>query len=256
MTFSLSVIIPAYNEAARLGRTLEATFQYLNQHYPSAEIIVVDDGSTDATIHIAEQSFAASANKVAARVIPVKPNKGKGFAVRTGLRAARAPIALFSDADLSTPIEETAKLVRPIQDDEYDVVFGSRALDRTLIGTHQPWHREQGGRAFNFAMRWATQMPFKDTQCGFKAFRMNACRPLTEAAQIDRFGFDVELLYLAYKAGLRMKETPVRWNDAEGSKVSTARALHAFNEIRQIHRFAKRGVYDAAIKETKTKLKQ
>ena len=153
-------------------------------------------------------------------MISYKSNLGKGRAVRLGLLAARGDVALFSDADLSTPITETPKLVDPIMRGECDLTFGSRALDRNLIGVHQPWRREQGGRIFNLAVRLATGLPFWDTQCGFKAFRMAACRPLVEAATVDRFGFDVELIYLAYRAGLRLREIPVRWDHNEGSKVS------------------------------------
>src|SRR4029078_9782935 len=142
-------------------------------------------------------------------VISYKSNLGKGRAVRLGLLAARGTVALFSDADLSTPITETPKLFEPIFKSECGVTFGSRALDRSLIGVHQPWRREQGGRIFNLAVRLATGMPFWDTQCGFKAFKMSVSRPLVEAATIDRFGFDVELLYLAYRAGLRLREVPV-----------------------------------------------
>ena len=125
------------------------------------------------------------------------PNRGKGAAVRAGLLAATHPIGLFSDADLSTPIDEAPKLVEPIAAGEVDIAFGSRALDRRLIGNHQPWRREQGGRVFNLVVRVATGLPFWDTQCGFKAFRLDVCRPILEKAQTDGFGFDVELLYLA-----------------------------------------------------------
>src|SRR4029434_1113209 len=127
-------------------------------------------------------------------VISYKSNLGKGRAVRLGLLAARGDVALFSDADLSPPITETLKLTDPLLKNECDVTFGSRALDRTLIGVHQSWRREQGGRVFNLFVRLATGLPFWDTQCGFKAFRMSVCRPLVEGATIDRFGFDVELL--------------------------------------------------------------
>ncbi|HJU53839.1 MAG TPA: glycosyltransferase, partial [Pyrinomonadaceae bacterium] len=173
---------------------------------------------------------------------------GKGHAVRAGLLAARAPVALFSDADLSTPITETPKLVNPILRGEYDLTFGSRALDRTLIGVHQPWRREQGGRVFNLIVRLSTVLPFWDTQCGFKAFRMDVCRPLVEAATVDRFGFDVELIYLAYLAELSLREIPVRWDHNEGSKVNVLRdSGRMFNEVRVIRRQAKSGIYDAAI---------
>jgi glycosyltransferase involved in cell wall biosynthesis len=178
-------------------------------------------------------------------------NRGKGHAVRAGLLAARAPIALFSDADLSTPLTETPKLVAPIRAGEYDIVFGSRALDRSLIGVHQPWRREQSGRVFNLVMRLATGLPFWDTQCGFKAFRLDVCRPVIENSKIDRFGFDVELLYVAHLAGLRLHERAVRWNDVAGSKVSFMNGLDGFFELRELRREARRGSYDKAIEDAR-----
>ena len=139
--------------------------------------------------------------------------------MRRGLLAASRPIGLFFDADLSTPLEEIPKLIEPIQSGEVDVAFGSRALDRRLIGHRQPWRREQGGRLFNLIVRLATGLPFWDTQCGFKAFRLEPCRPILTKAHLDGFAFDVELLYLAHHAGLRLREIAVRWDHQEGSKV-------------------------------------
>ena len=253
MSLLLSVVIPAFNEAPRLGRTLEEVFSYLNQQTYESELIVVDDGSTDETVTVAEKCLAGPGRgRVKASVIRVEPNRGKGYAVRTGLLAARGQVALFSDADLSTPITETPKLVGPIRSGQYDVVFGSRALDRSLIGIHQPWRREQGGRVFNLVVRLLTGLPYWDTQCGFKAFRMDVCRPVIEGATVDRFGFDVELLFLAHRAGLRLREWPVRWDHNEGSKVSVARdSYRMFNEVRLIRRQARRGVYDEAIRATR-----
>ena len=151
------------------------------------------------------------------------PNHGKGWAVRQGLQAATRPVGLFSDADLSTPISEAPKLLEPIFAGELDVAFGSRALDRKLIGVRQAWHREQGGRVFNLVVRLATGLPFWDTQCGFKAFQLERFRPILAQAQSDGFGFDVELLYLAHRAGLRLREIPVRWDHNDGSKVQFLR---------------------------------
>ena len=248
MSASLSVVIPAYNEAGRLGNTLRAVVDYLRQNWPDAELIVVDDGSADVTADIARGIFA-EAGDLRTSVISYKSNLGKGRAVRLGLLAARGDVALFSDADLSTPITETPKLVEPITSGQYDVAFGSRALDRTLIGVHQPWRREQGGRIFNLVVRLATGLPFWDTQCGFKAFRLSVCRPLVEAATVDRFGFDVELLYLAFRAGLKLKEVPVRWDHNEGSKISLfSDSFKMVNEVGLIRQQARRGVYDSAIR--------
>src|SRR5690348_13400954 len=269
MSASLSVVIPAYNEAARLGNTLTAVVNYLRRSWPDAELIVVDDGSTDNTASLAREVLndtagihitggglhdtgggaGNSGRSLRTSVITYKSNLGKGRAVRLGLLAARGDVALFTDADLSTPITEAPKLVDPISNGQFDVTFGSRALDRKLIGVHQPWRREQGGRVFNLVVRLATGLPFWDTQCGFKAFRMSVCRPLVEAATVDRFGFDVELLYLAFRAGLRLKEVPVRWDHNEGSTVSLASdSFRMVSEVGLIRQQTRRGVYDAAIR--------
>lgn len=249
MNTMISVIVPAYNEAARLGESLKTILAYLNEQEYISELIVVDDGSTDATAKVAEEIFAETKGKSVARVIRYEENRGKGYAVKTGLLAAQGDIALFSDADLSTPISELPKLVEPIFNGELDVAFGSRALDRSLIGIHQPWRREQGGRIFNLIVRLSTSLPFWDTQCGFKAFRMSVCRPIIESAKIDRFGFDVELLYVTHLAGLRLKEIPVRWDHNEGSKVNVFRdSRRMFGEVQVIRRQAKKGVYANGIK--------
>lgn len=251
MTPALSLIIPAYNEAARIGKSLQTVFEYLNAQTYDAEVIVVDDGSTDGTPEIAERSFVAR-GRTEAIVMRVNPNRGKGHVVRAGLLKARAPVALFSDADLSTPITETPKVIEPISSGDYDLVFGSRALDRSLIGVHQSWRREQGGRVINALVKFATGMPFSDTQCGFKAFRMSVCRPVIEVGRIDRFGFDIELLYVAHLAKLRLLECPVRWDHYEGSKLSPARdGLRMLNEVREIRANARRGLYEKAINDVR-----
>jgi glycosyltransferase involved in cell wall biosynthesis len=247
MSSSLSIVIPAYNEGDRLAKSLLTILDYLSQHAPEAELIVVDDGSRDKTAATARQVLADSA-RIRTSVISYQSNLGKGRAVRLGLLASRGDIALFSDADLSTPITELPKLVDPIANNECDVTFGSRALDRSLIGVHQRWRREQAGRIFNLVVRLATGLPFWDTQCGFKAFRMSVCRPLIEGATIDRFGFDVELLYLAYRAGLRLREVPVRWDHYEGSKVNVmSDSFKMLSEVGIIRQQARRGFYDKAI---------
>jgi dolichyl-phosphate beta-glucosyltransferase len=214
---AFSAVIPCFNEAARLEHTIRATLDYLHSVSPQSELIVVNDGSTDATSTIARQTLASA--KIETRLIENFPNWGKGAAVRTGLLAAQKPIGLFFDADLSTPLEETPKLIEPIANGDVDLAFGSRALDRSLIGIRQPWRREQAGRVFNLLVRVATGLAVWDTQCGFKAFRLEVCRPILQSARIKGFAFDVELLYLARHAGLRLREIPVRWNHAEGSKV-------------------------------------
>jgi glycosyltransferase involved in cell wall biosynthesis len=256
MSPKLSIVVPAYNEAERLGASLRAIVAYLKAQREQSEVIVVDDGSTDGTATVAEENLADSGNVVTS-VIRYEENRGKGYAARRGLLAARANIALFSDADLSTPITETPKLVDPILRGECDLAFGSRALDRRLIGVHQSWRREQGGRIFNLIVRVSTGLPFWDTQCGFKAFRMNVCRPLIEAAQIDRFGFDVELIYLAHLARLRLREVPVRWDHSTGGALDASGnysrdSLRMINEVRRIRRLADAGEYSEAISAART----
>jgi dolichyl-phosphate beta-glucosyltransferase len=239
----VSIVIPAYEEQDRLGGSLEKIVNYLRSINSRCEIIVVDDGSKDETAASAEV-FLSSLEDIETTVIRYEQNRGKGFAVKTGLLAASADIALFSDADLSTPIEEMPKLIDPIRSGEFDLTFGSRALDRSLIGTHQPWRREQGGKVFNLVVRTLTGLPFWDTQCGFKAFNLTKFRPLLDLMQIERFGFDVEFLYVASLHGLKLAEIPVRWDNDERSKVSVFRdSLRMFNEVREIRRNAKKGLY-------------
>lgn len=231
-----SLVIPAYNEAGRIGQTLRQALAYLQSNSPESELIVVNDGSTDSTAQVVRDIFA-TASGVETRLLEHSPNRGKGASVREGLLAATRPIGLFSDADLSTPIEEAPKLVSPIAAGELDVAFGSRALDRGLIGNRQSWRREQGGRVFNLIVRVATGLPFWDTQCGFKAFRLDVFRPILERAKTDGFGFDVELLYLAHRAHLRIREIPVRWNHYEGSKIRFVQdSLRMVREVAALRR--------------------
>lgn len=246
---TLSIIIPAYEEQARLGGSVRKILAYIESEKLSAELIIVDDGSKDQTAEIAEKT-CAEFPEIPSQVIRYAENRGKGYAVKTGLEAAKGDIALFSDADLSTPITELPKLISPIQKGEYDVTFGSRALDRSLIGVHQPWRREQGGKVFNFVVRMLTGLPFWDTQCGFKAFNMRAFRPLLDVMQIERFGFDVEFLYVAHLHNLKLQEIPVRWDHDERTKVNVFRdSQRMFNEVRLIRRNAKKGVYDLKEKQ-------
>jgi dolichyl-phosphate beta-glucosyltransferase len=247
MSPEISIVIPAFDEAARLQEPLDRVFRYLKQESVRAEVIVVDDGSGDGTSEAAESVFA-NHREIDARVVSYEPNRGKGYAVRLGLENSRADIALFSDADLSTPIEEMPKLVKPIQLGEFDVTFGSRALDRSLIGTHQPWRREQGGKVMNLIIKTMSGLPFADTQCGFKAFNMVKFRPLLDVMTIDRFGFDVEFLFVAKYHGLKLEEIPVRWNNVEGSKVSVFRdTKRMISELMQIRKNARRNTYEIGV---------
>lgn len=222
-----SIIIPAYNEERRLPETLERIAAYVRTSRRETEILVVDDGSTDHTAAIAE-SFRTKFP--AFRVIANGANHGKGYSVRRGMLEARGRIVLFTDADLSAPIEEADKLFTALESS--DVALGSRALDRGLISVHQSRFREFAGIIFNTIVRLCLRLPFVDTQCGFKAFRREPCRIIFEQQRIERFGFDPELLYLARRHGLRAVEIPVRWGHSPATKVSMFRdSLQMFLDV-------------------------
>jgi glycosyltransferase involved in cell wall biosynthesis len=214
----LSIIIPAYNEESRLPATLERIAAYLQTSGRAAEVLVVDDGSKDRTAAVAE-SFRSKLPSL--RVVSNGVNRGKGYSVRHGMQEARGSVTLFTDADLSAPIEEAGKLIEALTN--CDVAIGSRAMDRSLISVHESPFREFAGIIFNKIVRIILWLPFVDTQCGFKAFRRETCRIMFEQQTIERFGFDPELLYLARHHGLRAVEIPVRWGHSPATKVSMLR---------------------------------
>ncbi len=226
MTRSISIVIPAYNEEKRLPVTLQRITNYLKRGgWKFSEVLVVDDGSRDATLRLAEK-FAKRAPFV--RVLRNPGNRGKGYSVRHGMLEAKGEWALFSDADLSSPIEELETLWKAAQEARAQVAIGSRALDRSLIGVHQPLFRESAGKLFNLAVRVITGLPFWDTQCGFKLFETRAAREIFRRQSLERFGFDVEVLFIARKLGYSSIEVPVRWSDVAGTKVGTLSGLSAF----------------------------
>lgn len=212
----LSVVIPAYNEALRIGSTLEKIRLYAETRAFPCEIIVVDDGSRDGTPQLLADFGARCA---AARVLRNEPNRGKGYTVRRGVLEARGEFVLFTDADLSSPIEEANKLLAALESTGADAAVGSRALDRRLIGVHQPWRRELAGRAFNRIVRIFTGLKIQDTQCGMKLFRRATTRRAFEMQRVTGFGFDPELLFLIERLGGSVVEVPVRWNDNPATKV-------------------------------------
>ena len=224
----LSIIIPAYNEEARLGDSLGRIADWIDSSNLTTEVLVVDDGSTDRTAAVAESLRPRFVNL---RVIANDTNRGKGFSVRHGMLQARGRYALFTDADLSAPIDEAGKLLAAVQGD-YDVAIGSRALNRSLISARQSRFREFAGIIFNTVVRLCLRLPFVDTQCGFKAFKREPCKIIFEQQRIERFGFDPELLYLARHHGLRSIEIPVRWAHSPGTKVSMLRdSLQMFQDV-------------------------
>jgi dolichyl-phosphate beta-glucosyltransferase len=214
----LSIVIPSYNEELRLSATLKQIAAYIGGSNRSVEVIVVDDGSRDRTVAVAE-SFRSEIPTL--RVVSNGQNRGKGYSVRHGMQEAHGRIVLFTDADLSAPIEEVEKLLPAMQTN--DVAIGSRAVDRSLITVHESPFREFAGIIFNKIVRLILRLPFVDTQCGFKAFRHEECRLIFEQQTIERFGFDPELLYLARHHGLRSVEIPVRWGHSPATKVNMFR---------------------------------
>ncbi|HXI38715.1 MAG TPA: dolichyl-phosphate beta-glucosyltransferase [Candidatus Limnocylindrales bacterium] len=241
MNRSLSIVIPAYDEEKRLPGTLERIKSYLQSgKWKFSEVLVVDDGSRDGTVRVAED-FRARVPSV--RVLRNPGNQGKGYSVRHGMMKAKGEWTLFTDADLSTPIEELEKLWTAAQEARAQIAIGSRALNRSLIGVHQPFFRESAGKVFNLAARVVTGLPFWDTQCGFKLFETNAAREIFRRQRLEHFGFDVEVLFIARKLGYSTIEVPVRWNDMAGTKVGAVSGLAAFLDPLRVRLHQLRGKY-------------
>jgi len=235
-------VIPAFHEENRLPATLEKVFACLrSRDFGEVEVLVVDDGSRDGTAGVVE-GMAATEPRL--RLLRNPGNRGKGYSVRHGMLEAKGEWVLFSDADLSAPMEEVDKLLEAAKAEEAQVVIGSRALDRSLIGVHQSVFREYAGRFFNLMMRILVGLPFWDTQCGFKLFRADAAREVFSRLQLERFGFDVEALFIARLLGYRTVEVPVRWNHAEGTKVSMFRdSADMFLDLLRVRLYQMRGCY-------------
>jgi dolichyl-phosphate beta-glucosyltransferase len=233
----LSVVIPAYNEATRLPATLKRVGEYLRAEGISHEIVVVDDGSTDGTAERARES--AGPELV---VVTNEANRGKGYSVRRGMLLARGERRLMSDADLSTPIEELARLEARL-DEGYDVAIASRAAEGARIEVHQPWFRENVGRLFNVVVRALAVGGLKDTQCGFKLFTAEAAREAFSLARLDGFSFDVEALFIARAHGRRIAEVPVVWRNDAATRVGLGKGARAFLDVLQIRWNAGRGRY-------------
>jgi len=214
------VVIPAHNEAERIGPTVERVLAYLRGRGHSYEVVVVDDVSRDATAEVVAHFQSRDPRlRLLQRIGP----PGKGAAVQAGMLAAGGQRVLFSDADLSTPIEESEKLLAAVEQEGYDIAIGSRGLPDSDLRVRQPWYRETMGRIFNLMVRAVALRRFKDTQCGFKLFRAEVARELFVRQTIEGFAFDVEILYIALKRGLRIKEVPVTWINSPRSTVDPVR---------------------------------
>jgi len=238
---TLSIVIPAYNEARRLPSTLDEVFAWLETSaYRDTEVLVVDDGSTDDTAKLVEVRCALEPRL---RLLRNPGNRGKGYAVRHGMLKAEGDWILFSDADLSAPIEELPKLLNAAEKRGASIAIGSRALDRSLIGVHQSRWRELSGIFFNRLMRLITGLPFSDTQCGFKLFRRDAAHRVFPLQRLDGFSFDVEDLFVAQTLGIRAIEVPVRWDNVEGTKVGMMQGIASFLDLLRIRMNWLQGLY-------------
>lgn len=235
-----SIVIPAYNESARIGATLDKVLTYAAEHGWDAEVIVVNDGSGDNTVAIVRR-YEEKNPKL--RLLENPGNRGKGYSVRNGMLHARGEVLLFSDADLSSPIEEAPKLFAAIAQGA-DIAIGSRWLQSDLQTQKQPLYRQLFGRIFNLLLRMILGLKFKDTQCGFKAFTRRAARAIFPLQRIERWGFDPELLYLANKLGFAVVEVPVAWAHREGTRISPVRdGIRMFGEVLKIRWNALSGKY-------------
>jgi glycosyltransferase involved in cell wall biosynthesis len=246
----LSIIIPAYNEEQRLGSTMEAIDRFLSAEGWDAEVIICDDGSKDGTADLVRR-FAVDHPRFRVSLAP--HNQGKGAAVRRGMAEAEGEYLLFSDADLSSPIEESKRLLYWL-DEGYDVAIGSRALADTSVRVEAQNNRKFIGRIFNFLVQRLIGLPLQDTQCGFKAFRKPVGKRLFDLQRLDGFSFDVEVLYLAAHQGFSVREVAVNWAHVPASKVSLIKdSLKMFRDllrIRSMHRHTPKPVTQPARRQT------
>ncbi len=236
----VTVIVPAYNEGGRIAPTLREISAFLGNQGYRYELIMVDDGSSDGTYDVA-RDVATDVPQLKIHRHP--KNLGKGMAVKSGFLIATGELVFFTDADHSTPIQELPKFVRHAHDG-YDVVIGSRALPDSVVTRHQRWYRENMGRVFNWLVRLFIVRGFYDTQCGFKCFKRDRCAPIFERQTLGGFCFDVELIYLAKRQGLRVVEVPVMWRNSADTRVSTLKdSLRMFRDLLRIRLRAIRGKY-------------
>jgi dolichyl-phosphate beta-glucosyltransferase len=246
-----SIVIPAYNESARIGHTLERVLDCVHHYGWNTEVLVVNDGSTDSTAAII-QSFTAR-NPIV-RLINNPGNHGKGYSVRNGMLQASGEIVMFTDADLSSPMEEAQLLFAAIHEGA-DIAIGSRWLERKRQTIQQPLYRQFFGRCFNAVTRMVMGLPFADTQCGFKAFKQQAAQTVFQLQRIERWGFDPEILFIALKRGYSVREVPVTWGHDERTRISYLRdGLKMLEEILFIRWNALTGVYSKSVKELSSRM--
>jgi glycosyltransferase involved in cell wall biosynthesis len=240
----LSIVIPAYNESARIEQTLERVLGCVAEREWDAEVLVVDDGSKDDTAAIVQRWMETHPRL---HLVKNPGNRGKGYSVRNGLLQAAGDVVMFTDADLSSPMEEAERLLAALADGA-DVAIGSRWMDRTRQTIHQPLYRQFFGRCFNWVTRTVMGLPFKDTQCGFKAFKREAAQVIFRLQTIERWGFDPEILFIARKLKYVVREVPVTWGHDERSRMSYLKdGMKMLEEMAVIRMNSLAGRYDAAI---------
>lgn len=229
MNPDISIIIPAYNEEKRIRKSLDTAINYLDSNNIEAELLVVDDGSSDKTVDVAKEFDSV-------RIIKQPKNMGKGAAVQRGMIESKANIRVFTDADFSTPIYEIHKLIEKLNNG-YDIAIGSRAVDYSMIKKHQPWYRELMGKTFNKIVQLLLMRGIVDTQCGFKGFSGDAADNIFPKMQINGFGFDLEALFIGRKLGYKIAEVPVEWYNDENSKVDPIKdSIRMFLDILKVRR--------------------
>ena len=234
----LSVVIPAYNEEKRLSRSLASALEFLKAQPYTSEIILSDDGSRDQTVLVAEEMLQGFPNQI----VQSSKNFGKGHAVRLGVAAAQGKYILFTDADFSTPIEETNRFLQYLEKD-FDIVIGSRALPDSKVEIHQNPIREMMGRTYNLFARLFAFHGIHDSQCGFKCFRGEIAKHLFSLQRLNGFSFDPEILFLAQKKGYRILEAPVIWRNSEQTRVRILLdPLKMFADLLKIHHMHKNTV--------------
>lgn len=244
----LSIVIPAYNESARIEDALERVLACVAEQNWDAEVLVVDDGSKDDTAAIVQRWMN---DHPRLHLIQNPGNKGKGYSVRNGLLQAAGDIVMFTDADLSAPMEEANLLIAALNDGA-DVAIGSRWLDRARQTIHQPLYRQFFGRCFNWITRTVMGLPFKDTQCGFKAFKRPVAQVIFRLQTIERWGFDPEILFIARKLKYVVREVPVTWGHDERSRISYLKdGMKMLEDMARIRANSLAGRYDKAIAEMK-----
>jgi dolichyl-phosphate beta-glucosyltransferase len=239
-----TIVIPAFNECARIGRALTEVLRTLDEMRWDAEVLVVNDGSTDSTAAIV-QSFAAQDPRV--RLLEIGVNRGKGYSVRNGILHGTGNIVMFTDADLSSPMPEAERLFDAIRNGA-DIAIGSRWLEVSRQTIHQPLYRQFFGRCFNLVTRMIMRLPFADTQCGFKAFRRSAAHTIFQLQRIERWGFDPEILFIALHRGYNIKEVPVTWGHDERSRISYLRdGIKMLEELIYVRWNSLTGIYNRKV---------